>query len=216
MSSPAEVINTALAYIGQTSFIEDYTDPQSEIERVANLFFDGVRDQTLQDFPWAFARTFKILAVVSGEVPGWSFKYRYPSDCLMAKFVTDEGGYRLPSQLWFDQNIWANTIYPIPRFSFEIQADPDDDSAKLILTDVEDAYVWYTKRVEDMNQWTPLAREALAWHLAMKFSLALKVGESYQNAFNMYQITLSKAQAHSLNEAKPDKQPESPAIQVRA
>lgn len=218
MASDVEVFNNALSNIGDTSFIEDFSDPQNERERLAALHFASTRDLVLQDFPWNFARTFSILAEVSGdEFPGWSFRYRYPTDCLQAKIVTDEGGYRLPAQFWLDQNIWANTTFPIPRFSFEVQADPDADGAKLILCDVEDAYLWYTKRIEDMNQWTALAREALAWRLSMKIALGLRADTQYfNNAVQMYQWTLSQAQAHSLNEAKPDQQPQSPAIQARA
>lgn len=216
MASPVESINKALSNIGDTSFIEDYSDPQNERERLAALHYESTRDEVLQDFPWSFARTFVALAVVTGEVPGWEFKYRYPTDCLMAKIVTDEGGYRLPAKFWFDATVWNHALFPIPRYAFEVQADPDD-VGKIILTDVEDAYLWYTKLVSDLNQWTALAREALEWRLSMKFAKGLKADEEqFQSAFSMYQLSLSKAQAHALNEGYPGKQPESPAIMARA
>lgn len=216
MASPVESINKALSNIGDTSFIEDYSDPQNERERIAALHYESTRDEMLQDFPWSFARAFVPLALVSGEVPGWEFKYRYPTDCLMAKIVTDEGGYRLPAKFWYDQNVWNHQFFPIPRYAFEIQADPDTAS-RVILCDVEDAYLWYTKVVSDLNQWTALAREALEWRLSMKFALALKADpQTSQLAMSMYNLTLSKAQVHSLNEGNPGKQPESPAIAVRA
>jgi hypothetical protein len=217
MASPVESINKALSNIGDTSFIEGYEDPQNERERLAALHFDSTRDEVLQDFPWPFARTFVVLAEVAGDFPGWGFKYRYPTDCLMAKLVTDEGGYRLPVQFWFDTGVWSHNLFPVPRFSFEIQADPDDDASKVILCDVEEAYLWYTKRVENLNQWSALARNALEWRLAMKFALGLKADKQMlDNAAQMYSWAVSQAQAHAFNEGSPDQQPQSPAIQARA
>jgi hypothetical protein len=216
MASPVESVNKALSHIGDTSFIEDFSDPQNERERLANLHYESTRDEVLQDFPWPFARTFVALAVVTGDVPGWTFKYRYPTDCLMAKLVTDDGGYRLPAQFWFDRNFWGNVAFPIPRFSYEVQADPDDEGARIILCDVEDAYLWYVKRIENLNQWTALARAALEWRLAMKFATGLKADDNeFIRAKQMYDWTLSQAQAHSFNEQRPDDQPQSPAIQAR-
>lgn len=217
MASAVESVNKALSNIGDTSFIEDFSDPQNERERLASLHYDSTLEEVLQDFPWTFARTFAILAVVSGEVPGWGYKYRYPTDCLMAKIVTDEGGYRLPAAIWFDSYIYNSQVFQPPRSAFEIQADPDDEGAKIILSDVEEAYLWYTKKIENLNQWTPLARQALEWALAMKFAIALKADDGqFARAEQMYQIALSKAQAHAFNEGRTDPQPESPAIQARA
>lgn len=216
MASPVDCINKALSNIGDTSFIEDFSDPQNERERLANLHYESTRDELLQDFPWPFARAFAALAAVSGEVPGWEFKYRYPSDCLMAKIVTDEGGYRLPAKFWYDQNVWNHQFFPIPRYAFEVQADPDTAS-RIILCDVEDAYLWYTKVVSDLNQWTPLAREALEWRLSIKLANGLKADDQqFQKSLSMYNLVMSKAAAHSLNEGYPGKQPESPSIAVRA
>lgn len=216
MASPVESINKALSNIGDTSFIEDFSDPQNERERLASLHYASTRDEVLQDFPWSFARAFVQLAIVSGEVPGWGFKYRYPTDCLTAKIITDEGGYRLPYAYWVNIALWNHTHFPIPKYEFEVQADPDV-TGKIILCDVEDAYLWYTKQVTDLNQWTTLALDALEWRLAMKFAKGLKADDGeFQTAVSMYQLAKSKAEVHALNEGYPGQQPESPSIRARA
>lgn len=217
MASAVESVNNALLLIGHTSFVEDFVDPQNETERVANQIYESTRREVLSDFPWPFARVFAPLALLTNETPGWSYTYRYPTDCLMAKFVTDAGGYRLPAQVWFDQNAFNNVYLPIPRMSYEVQADSEDDGSKVIMTDVQDAYLWYVKDVSNMNQWTQLARTALEARLAMKFALGLKAEPNmFANASGMYQVALTKAQAHAFNEQRPDDIPQSPAIQARA
>jgi hypothetical protein len=95
-------------------------------------------------------------------------------------------------------------------------SDPVTDGARIIVTDMADAYLWFTKRVTDPNQFSALFRSALAWKIAPEIALLMRADARLaQNAGQMYRAEASLAQASSLNEEVHDPQPESPSIQAR-
>lgn len=214
MASMIDIWNRALSRAGVNELVEDPEDTTAAAD-ACRQHYAACRDEALEDFAWNFAQQVTTLAVVSGvTVPGWGYVYRYPTDCLKARVITDEMGQRLPYQV-FRGDIWEFD-WLTRRMPFQIMADPSSDGARIIVTDMPNAYLWYTKRVEDVNQFTALFRSALAWKLCMEVALTVKadLGRS-QNADNMYRATVSLGQASSLNEAQPDREPVSPTIQAR-
>lgn len=141
--------------------------------------------------------TVRELALVSGvTVPGWTYVYRYPVDCLYAREITNSGGGRVFRAAW--ENYDYNALTRVP---FTVMSDPDSVGAKIIATDMDLAYLWYTMDVEDPNQLTPLFRDALSWKIASEVALALRAdAQRARYAQEMFQQTLSIAQAHALND----------------
>jgi hypothetical protein len=214
MASVIDICNRALSRAGANNTIQDLTEDTAEAD-LCDRNYASCRDEVLEDYAFNFAQRVVTLAVVSGvTVPGWGYVYRYPIDCLMARVITDEMGQRLPADV-FRHDIWEFD-WITRRMPFQVMADPVTDGAKIIVTDMPNAYLWYTKRVEDPNQFSALFRSALAWKLGMELALGLKAGTQLaQNCDNKYRGEISLAQAKSLNESVPDRPPASPTIQAR-
>lgn len=196
MATDVEICNVALSRVGIDQYIEDLTDPKPSAVS-CNLHLPLSRREMLSSFLWPFAMTARQLALVDDvTVPGWTYVYRYPVDCLYAREITDEGGAR------FFRAAWEQHDYnPMVRVPFNVMSDPDTDGAKIIATDMNLAYLWYTKDVTDPNQLTPLFRDALSWKIAAEVALALRAdAQRARYAQEMYRQSLSVAQAHSMND----------------
>ena len=218
MASPVQLCNRALSRIGIDQLIEDLTDPTTRA-RACLQHYDDCRIEMLQDFPWGFAQKVVRLAEVAGvTVPGWRYVYRYPSDCLRAQQVTDESGGRGATGNMF-RDIWA---YDLPgemmmRVPYSVMADPLTEGGRIIVTDLEAAYLWYTANIEDINQFPPLARSALSWKVAGEIALVLRADTRLQqNAVQQYLWVVSQAQVGTQQEGTADKTPTPDSIRVRA
>src|SRR3972149_10216394 len=141
-----EISNLALAYIGHQAIIQSLGEASPEAAACA-LLYPMARDLVVQSAPWRFAKKHEALAVVSeSPTPYWSWSYRYPTDCLYARFIRGAT---------FDQRD------PIP---FEVTAD--GASGKLVWTNQAEAVLCYTRRVENAGALDPLFAAALAWFMA--------------------------------------------------
>jgi hypothetical protein len=212
MSVDVDICNMALDRIGSTDNIGDLDEESTAAEK-CKFWYPICRDQTLRDFPWNFARRSGALAQVTGDAPpGWAFQYRYPSDCLTARQVTDAGGTRLP---WCALAPGQSFLQWIPpRIPFDISSD---DSGRLILTDMEEAYLVHTVRLTNLDIWDETAKSALAWKLANELVVPLSLdAKRKQVAREEYYLDLSRASAHNFNESGQDPVQESSSIQIRA
>lgn len=218
MASPVQVCNRALSRIGIDQLIEDLNDPNNRAQACLQ-HYDDCRIEMLQDFPWGFSQRVVQLAEVNGvTVPGWRFAYRYPTNCLQAHVVTDSAGGRGSTGNIF-RDVWN---YDLPgefvtRVPFSIMADPVTPGARIIVTDLEEAYLWHTVDVADINQFPPLARSALSWKIAGEIALVLRADTRlHQNAVQQYVWAVSQAQVGSQLEGVPDRAPNPDTIRVRA
>lgn len=217
MSSPIAVCNRALSRIGIDQLIEDFNDPNTRA-RACLQHYDQCRVEMLQDFPWGFAQKVVRLAIVADvEIPGWKYVYRYPTDCLRAQTLTDEAGGRGAMGNIF-RDIWSYDLpgEMIQRVPYTVMADPATDGGRLIVTDLENAYLWYTADISDINQFSPLARSALSWKLATEIALALRADTRLQqNAVQQYAWVVSQAQVGTQQEGTADRTPTPDTIRVR-
>jgi hypothetical protein len=210
MASDVEICNVALSRIGIDQFLEDLSDPKPSAVS-CSLHLPLVRRRMLEGFPWPFAQRTRALALLTTEIPGWTYSYRYPVDAARVHAVSDDGGIRVLRYSVFDHNYQPSTKVPYQTIS-----DPDNVGDRLIVTDIEDAYVWYTELVEDANQMGELFRSALSWGIASEIALSLRASQAIaQYAYQQAQIALSQARAASLNEQGFDRLPEPEAITVR-
>lgn len=204
MPSQISICNTALGRIGISELIEDIEDPNTRARACKNLY-DNVRDQVLEDFPWDFAQTVVALAQISDEYSlGYKYRYGLPADCVRAQVVTDASGGRwggmMGSAIW-NYGIAFGPQYP--RIPFRIIADRDSLPARMILCDIPEAYLWYTMKAEDPNQYSALFASAFAWRLAAELALPLKADVSMAtNAGQMYLAETSRAQVLSLTQGQ--------------
>lgn len=196
-SSQVEICNMALANLGVTTFIAQMNERSKEAG-VCRLFFDSVRDATLEAFDWGFARRRVRLALTSGSVTNWAHVYAYPSDCIAARRIVIPG----------DRRPRANQ-----RIPFEVSGD---GQKRLILSDVEAAELIYTMRVEDPNLFSASFVAAMSAALSARIAMPLTVSTTISNnAIQLAGRALDAAVASDENQGQEDEPKESELIAAR-
>lgn len=215
-SSEVEISNRALGRIGIDQLIESLDDPNNRA-RQSRLHYEPCRDEVLQDFPWNFAQACVALALVSNvEVPGWRYVYRYPNNAVKVHRVTGPEGQRIQDMGRWTCEVWNYDVLLPNKQPFSVMNDPVNVGAKIIISDLEMAYAWYTTLISDASQFSPLFRSALSWRMAMELALALRANTAlYNNAATQYGWSVSQGQVASLGEQTPDREPMSPSVRAR-
>jgi hypothetical protein len=222
MTSKIEIYNRALARIGIDQFISDPNE-NSKQGNLYRLMYDYCVDQCLADFPWGFATTIIPEAKLDGDAPaGWQYKYAYPVDCLSARQITDACGARTVYTTflqyhWDCGGLIRQANRPTP---WKVMSETTGTAnRKFIATDMPNAYLLYTKRITDPNQFDQGFIDAVSWRIAMEIappffggpqgaSLAVTLGNQYRNA-------LLTARAQALNESGQDYTPDPESIAAR-
>lgn len=214
-SSKVDICNTALGKLGQDIALSAMTE-NTKHARAFNRVFDRVRDFVLADFVWPFATKAVALAVDAQDAIGWGYRYAYPSDCLNALAVCDEGGVRVAiasaqSGCWDERPTRALD----GRHEFTVLHGTQSTA---IATDLADAYLIYTCRVEDVGRFAPHFVEALACRLAIDVApviaaeVGLKIGDRLEQK---YLAAKSAAAIHALNESHETSAPDTPSMAAR-
>ncbi|HEX6215294.1 MAG TPA: hypothetical protein VFZ38_10770 [Vicinamibacterales bacterium] len=213
-----DICNMALDRIGVDQDIESLDDTSLRA-RVCKRWYAHCRDVLLSDTPWNWALRVTALAEVSGDVPpGWSKQYRYPTDCLALKDVTDAGGSRYPLNQWYGA-VFYGISYPwsMPRYSWEVRGEAENETGKIILVDCAVPYGLYVRRVTDPNQFDVQFTNTLAWGLAVEIAAGVKASaDMRKQAAAAYAECKASAVARFMREARPDREPDSVSIQARA
>lgn len=210
-----DVANMALSRIGIGDTIESLSD-NTHRARKCNQWFEQCRNEVLRDFPWGFANKASQLALVSGQTyPGWTYVYQYPQECASVRSVADESGMRYATSAFNWPYCW-DSIPTIYRFPWKL-ALKDDGASQVILSDVPEAWVFFTAVVENLNVWPADAISAFAWKLASEIGGPLQANANLiLNAAQVYEGLRNRAAAASMNESRDDIEPEASSIRVRA
>jgi hypothetical protein len=153
MASKVQIAKLALQHIGDRYDIADLSEETTEAEQI-NLIFDDTRDELLRRFPWRFAKKYTSPATLDVTVPGqWTYAYAYPTDAVRVRGIT---------------NILGINATPL---EFEVALLSDD--TKVVLTDQEDAELFYTSRVEDPTRFDSEFTMAFSFLLASRVTMAL-------------------------------------------
>lgn len=190
------VCNMALGYIGASPISK--INERSANAEACNTFFNTARDATLEGSDWNFARVRRSLAPLSDESPlDWRNGFSYPTDCVKFRRI-------------LHSNRRTNDPHP---FEVALRADK---SSQWILTDVVNPVGVYTARVENLNLYSALAIEALAWKLASLIVVPITRKLDAMGPYaTQFQVRLSMAEASSMNEQQADKPNESELVEAR-
>lgn len=143
--SKAQIFNISLNILGVSTPLEN---PNSNDNRaiLLNNYYNLARDYVLKDFDWNFASAFKALTLCEKQPEFFNYKYcyDYPNDCICARDI-------------FDKSSYVQQKYSISTL---------DTGQVVILTDVEDAILRYTRRVEKEAFFSCEFAMALAHYLA--------------------------------------------------
>lgn len=195
-----EICNMALYHLGISKEISNFDTESSEEAKTMRIFYQTALDLTLKAIPWPFAKKIAALGLVeSSPNDEWGYSYRYPSDCLLI--------HKILSGIRTDSND-TRTRYTIAN----------DDSGKLIYTDLENAVVEYTKNCDNTSLFDSDFVLALSYLLASFAVPKLTRGDQFKikkDIMVMHKMALDKAKANHLNEDQPDIEPDSEFIRVR-
>lgn len=172
VSSPADVVNMALARIGYKKQIGSLYDG-SIAAKTALTLYAQTRDELLRSEDWGFAErntplTLLKQAPASGFYPPgawsatypplpWLYEYAYPADCLKVRAVRPQPTYTVD----FDPqpNIWSvendNSL-----------AEPD----KVILCNAPNAILTYTGQLTNPGDWEADFTEAFVAAIARRMA----------------------------------------------
>jgi hypothetical protein len=153
MPAPADLSETgmangALALVGEPP-IASLDDTTRAAARACKRFFAATRDEMLAERHWQFARHSCTPAPLP-DAPNrhWRFRYVMPADCVTIRTIGDGPDQTPP---------WESP-----------SSGEDGTVAVLLDTNETNPIVWYTRRVVNPAQWSPLFRRLFQAALAAK------------------------------------------------
>ena len=125
--SKAQIFNITLNVLGVSTPLENANSDDNRAI-LLNNYYELARDYVLKDFDWNFASSFRALSLCDKqpEIMNYKYCYDYPNDCVCARDIFQKGNFS-------QQKFCISSLV---------------DGSIVILTDVEDAILRYTKRVE--------------------------------------------------------------------
>lgn len=216
MAADTDIANLSLGRLGVGVAISSLAQQSAEA-RLCARFYDQCRKEVLRAHPWGFSMAAVDLVEVSGQTfPGWTYVYQYPANCLMVRYVGDEGGLRLvqttlASCNWRDWNELQRRFMP-----FQV-ALKSDGASRVLLSDVPDAKAFYTYDVTNTGVFPDDFSSTFAWRLAMEVGGPLQASaDLVARARGEYLFWSSHSTAQDMNERRDDDKPESPSIACRS
>lgn len=199
MSSVVFICNLALSNIGKSN-ISDVNEDSAEA-RYCKQFYAHTRDMLLQAYPWRWAQRTQILAEITNDkLNRWGHAYRRPSDCLKARRVLDR---MLTDYIPHDRETVKGG-----GFAYDIEGST-------IYTDLDPAYLEYTRRAEDPTVYPPLFQDALSWQLAVRLAMPLTRDPKVRaDAYQLAQQVQGQAAEADANEVR--KVDDNPAEMIEA
>lgn len=184
-SSDVDICNMAIANVGGQPILS--LDESGKSADACRLRFEESRLQTLAKCLWNFASLWQVgVRMDMPSKPPYRYVYSYPTNALKLFEILRDN----PAD---------------PKVPFEVTANPEG-AGKLIHTDHERPVFVYNIDVKDSSEFSVEFREAMAWLLTSKIAVPLtKDLKRQQEAYKMYMIATSEAQASNANESGRDR-----------
>jgi hypothetical protein len=170
VASVIDICNLALAHLGDVASVSSIDPPEgsAQAEHCAR-FYPSARDAMLEMHNWAFASRDIEGTLLADEVfPDWSFCYARPANALKIQKVFSNTSFAHPH--------WATNV-GTPDGSAPFTCMTSRAGQQVILTEVENATIRYTERVEDTARYSPLFISALSHFLASMLAGPLLKGK---------------------------------------
>lgn len=209
-----DICSMALSHLGISQTIQSLDPPDQSAQGQACAFwYPKMRNWLLQNAPWNFAYVAQILASDATTIPGWTYAYQYPNDCLQGIAVSTSAGRRLVSSSWF--SYWNAFNGSVPKVPWQVMQS--QVAGKAILCDIASpAYLFYIQCVTDTSLMSPMFIDCLSFYVASR------IGNPLRSDLKRVQLCAQAAEgmrlqalAQCLNEAQEDQERVSPSISVR-
>jgi len=182
MASVVDICNLGLSLLGVQN-ISSLSEASTEA-RACQQFYASSRDGLLAGYPWGFAERSKILAEITNDKMGsWAHCYEMPGDMLKIRLVRPPYGQGV-------------NIYEGAR---ALQSFPHHLSGDKIYSNVGQAVLVYTGRIDDPALYPPLFVTALANTLASWLAIPLTKSPDIQG--RMLQLAQSTTLAAQMADA---------------
>lgn len=198
MPTKTEICNLALRRV-RGDPIDDLDTSTTTEGLECQILYPLTRDFLLASYDWRFAHKTLALALSTDPSPNeWVYTYDYPNDCLRASYLVPP---------WMNDITGLSSTIPMPQHQFEpieYEVGMGSDGGTRIWTNMSDAVLAYTAKIEDTNQYDPLFVEMLAWKLAYELAIPLggDSGQRYRDtAMQAFSMAEQRAWAKSANEA---------------
>lgn len=176
-----DICNIALSSIGQGRI--DSIDEDSEAARQCKLYYELTRKNLLSSFRWGFAERSEKLALVDTSVPKWEFAYAVPKKCLVVRQLYNKNG----SMIEMDESTKDDNYH-------EYQISLMNESQRIIMADIENAWMDYTADITNAELFDASFAEALAHKLASHIAMPLSGSQNMaQSQYQLYQIAIQQA-----------------------
>lgn len=185
MTSPVDVVNIALTTIGSQSTISRIGEEGTE-GSVAAILYKPKIDALHRSAHWNCMRKQLALtqlkaAIVNGAASSdppsipWLYEYAYPSDCLKARFILPYYNTDYTGVPFTTADSVAPSLLTGPPVKFIVATDTNAQGKviRVILTNMPQAILVYTARIEDPDMWDPHFLNAASSTLAAWFVNAL-------------------------------------------
>jgi len=183
MATKVEICNLALLNIGVKP-ITAITEA-SEAARRLTIIYVPSRDEVLRGHDWKFATRIEALTELADqEVLGWDYVYQVPTNCLFMRHVYDES-----TQAEKDEQDFQEVYLPAPV------------NAKVIASNLEDAYGEYTYKITDESLFDASFVNAFSHYLAAQLAIPL-TGDKALAEQQERKYRLAIGQARSTNRAE--------------
>lgn len=186
MSSEVEICNLALSHLGDSATVASIDPPEgsSQAEH-CQRWYPVARDALLEMGEWNFATSRAVLAELNNPYQQWQHTYAVPADCLKVLEIisVDAPGDLTASfdQDRFSANSWIPGVaYAYTPQNYSVEMDIAS-GAQVILTNVPQAMIRYTRKVTDTARFSPLFGAALARYLAHYLAGPVLKGETGMN-----------------------------------
>ena len=180
-TTKAQIFNIVLNILGVSAPLEN-ADASDNRAILLNNYYNLARDYVLKDFDWNFASTSKVLTLSPAlyNTSKYRYCYDYPNDCICAR------------------DVYSIDDYVLQKFCISSL----EDGSLVILTDVENAVLRYTRRVDKEIYFSCEFSMALAYYLASLVSNVL-VGsvQKGEMAWEKYTKVLKHAKVINASEA---------------
>ena len=212
MTSKVDICNLALAKLSQDITIASMSERSKEARTFSRLW-DPMRDLVLADREWPFAvKAVRLALDPEDPLPGWTYRYSRPNDCITALAVTDDRGMRNGRVL----SQWCDPLFR-GRHSIPYQQVHGSQGTGFVC-DAPEAFLIYVSRVDDPGRFPAHFVDALACKLAEEAAPAI-IGDrgfaSKEGLKRLYLLALTVAAAHDFNESEDDPLPMSAAQAAR-
>ncbi len=181
MASEVDIVNAALAHLGDTANVATIDPPDGSMQsEYAAKMYPQARDTLLEMHDWSFATTFGSLASLTNDSTRWGYAYAKPADLIKIIGTVPAWGANslfvetaMEEVEGFGRTAWAG-LEGMNR-SFAIVADT-------VYANQESAVFAYIKRITDTTKFSPLFVRALGWLLASDLAGVILKGQSGEKA----------------------------------